>query len=328
MSLREKLKAFVPMSSRSLNSRLDTINLRMATIQQRLGPEPYTYDWYRSLRPHEYRQALCDWYLDRTGLELNLDDPKTFNEKIQWLKLYDSTPLKTQLADKYLVQDWIREKIGEKYLVPMLGVWDSFDEIDFDSLPNQFVLKTNHGSGMNLIVRDRKQLNLAETRKTVERWLKTNFAFVGLELQYLNIHPKIIAEKYMLIEKEYQFYCFDGFPEFISVISEPHKENLKASYDLSWKRLPFATSFPISPYELSRPDNLDEMIQVARILSKGFLHVRVDVLSVESNCFFSEMTFTPANGMMRWTSDECDRKFGELIKLPKEKQPIPLLIKK
>ena len=175
--------------------RANTINSTFKATNKNLRKD---YDYYRSLDPSQYEEELKDWYKRRTKKELDLENPKTFNEKIQWLKLYDSTPIKTKLADKYLVREWVKEKIGEEYLVPLLGVWDKFDDIDFDKLPDKFVLKCNHGCGWNLIVTDKSKIDKVEAKKKFDKWMNTNFAFCnGLELHYKNIQPKIIAEEYL-----------------------------------------------------------------------------------------------------------------------------------
>ena len=146
----------------------------------------------------KYPELLCDWYYETCEKALDLSRPRTYNEKVQWLKLYDTTPLKTRLSDKYLVRQWISEKIGDQYLIPLLGAWDHFDEIDFDALPNQFVLKANHGCGWLVIVKDKNKFNRGDAKKKFDYWMHTNFAYcAGLELQYRDIKPKIIAERYL-----------------------------------------------------------------------------------------------------------------------------------
>ena len=153
---------------------------------------------YSHMDPSKYPDALEKWFFKKTGKKLDLKNPVTFNEKIQWLKLYDRNPLKTTLVDKYLVRDWIKDKIGEEYLIELLGVWDRFDDIDFSLLPSKFVLKTNHGSGWNMVVRDKEHLDLKKAKRLFDRWMKLNFAFMeGFEMQYEHVRPKIIAEKFI-----------------------------------------------------------------------------------------------------------------------------------
>lgn len=276
-----------------------------------------------------YEKELCKWYMRATGKTLDLTNPQTYNEKIQWLKLYDSTPLKTRLADKYLVRDYVKEKIGEEYLIPLLGVWDSFDEIDFDTLPNSFVLKANHGSGWNIIVKDKTDFDKADAKRKFDAWMNTNFAFVsGFELHYYNIEPKIIAEQYLENGNDdlydYKVFCFDGKVESVMFLSE-RKIGLKmAFYDKEWNKLPFVYSYPRNEAEVHRPENLEHILELAEKLSQGFAHVRVDFYVLnDGSTKFGEMTFTSASGVCEWNPPEQDRIYGELIKLP-EKSPFPI----
>lgn len=187
-----------------------------------------------NLPTDEYVSALQDWFMKQTKKYLNIENPTTFNEKIQWLKLYDSTPLKAQTTDKYLVRDWVKKKIGEEYLIPLLGVYNSFDEIDFDSLPNKFVIKTNHSSGWNCVVTNKKNINIDELRAKFNLWLNTNFAFMfGFELHYKDIKPKIIIEKFIQnksgILYDYKFWCFNGEPKYIQ-FRDDWKADLKMAF--------------------------------------------------------------------------------------------------
>lgn len=288
------------------------------------------YNYYQNLPPkiRIYRSELCEWYERIMGEKLNLKSPQTYNEKIQWLKLYDSTPLKTQLADKYLVRDYVKEKIGEEYLIPLLGVYDSFDEIDFDALPNSFVLKANHGCGWNIIVKDKNSFDKVDAKQKFDAWMNTNFAFSnGFELHYYNIKPKIIAEEYLENGNDdlydYKVFCFDGKAESVMFLSE-RKIGLKmAFYDKEWHKLPFVYSYPRNEDEICRPNNLEHILGLAEKLSHGFAHVRVDFYVLnDGRIKFGEMTFTSASGISKWNPPEQDRIYGELIKLPK-KSPLP-----
>ncbi len=265
----------------------------------------------------ECRAKLIEWYRGRCGLELRLDNPKTLNEKIQWLKLYDNVPLKTLLADKYLYRNWIAEHIGTQYLIPLLGVWDQFDEIDFDRLPNQFALKTNHGSSWNIIVKDKSQFDFGDAKQKFTRWLSTNFALAyGQEMHYMNIRPKIIAEEYCPCNYEYQFWCFNGEAKFISAIHEPHGQNGKATYNLDWEKLDFVTSLPKLSEDLERPCFLEEMIQITNRICREFSFVRVDFLCDGKNLFVGEITFTPASGVCQWEPPKYNDILGDMLVLP------------
>ena len=273
----------------------------------------------------KYKTDLQNWYRRATGQYLNLDNPRTFNEKIQWLKLYDSTPLKTRLADKYLVRDWVKEKIGEQYLIPLLGVYDKFEDIDFDKLPNQFVIKCNHGCAYNIIVKDKSKLDLAEAKAKLDKWMSENFAFkAGYELHYRDIKPKIIIEKFIENKGtddlyDYKFWCFNGKLAYIQFLSERNLSGLKmAFYDRKWNKQTFVYSHPLDKKTIKKPDNLDEMIQLAEALSKGFPCVRVDFYRLnDGTIYFGEMTFTSASGNCKWNDEHINRALGNMIKLPK-----------
>lgn len=284
----------------------------------------YIYQCYRNAKPADYPRMLsCFWenYYDE---KLDLKNPRTFNEKIQWMKLYDSTPIKTRLADKYLVRDWVKKKIGEQYLVPLLGVWDGYDEIDFDSLPQKFVLKCNHGSGMNYIVKDKDFIDHVEMRRKFSQWMKENYAFKGMfELQYKDIHPKIIAECYL--EEldgnlmDYKIHVFNGKSKFVQIIGDRdfvHHEGKQLFLSPEWtpvdiERESYGHYDKIPP----KPQNFEKMIQIAEKLAEGFNYVRVDLYNLNGKIIFGEMTFTPASGFGEW-GGSFGEKMGEWIELP------------
>lgn len=269
----------------------------------------------------DFPEMLKKWYKKRTGKILNLNNPKTFNEKIQWLKLYDNSPLKTKLADKYLVREWIKEEIGEEYLIPLLGVWDNFDDIDFDKLPESFVLKANHGCAWNIIVKDKTKFDKTKAKKKFDKWMKRNYAYkAGLELQYKDITPKIIAEKYIVDSKgelnDYKTLCFNGEPKFIWIDCGRFKNRTENIYDTKWNLQPFLMTYPNSKEPIPAPQNLDKMIELAGKLSKQFALVRVDFYNVDGKIYFGEMTFTSASGVDKFIPGEYDLKLGEMLSLP------------
>lgn len=297
------------------------------TVSMHGGPVS-DYDYYASLKPEQYAGELKEWYAHIMGQKLNLDHPRTYNEKLQWLKLYDSTPLKTRLADKYLVREWVKEKIGEEYLVPLLGVWDSFDEIDFDALPQRFVLKANHGCGWNLIVKDKSQLDLKDAREKFNTWMGLNYAYCnGLELHYMHIQPKIIAEEYLENDhddlRDYKVFCFGGKAHHIMYLTD-RKVGMKMSfYDLDWNKQNFVYSFPLNDQDVPRPQRLEELIEVSEKLAQGFAHARVDFYILNDGTLkFGEITFTSATGTCKWNPPQQDQIYGDLIQLP-SKSPIP-----
>ena len=269
-----------------------------------------------------YKNDLEQWYTKRFGA-FDLDNPKTFNEKIQWSKIYDSTPIKTKLADKYLVRDWVAEKIGDKYLIPLLGVYDSFEEIDFDKLPNQFVIKCNHGSAMNIVVKDKSKLDLVDVKLKLDKWMHENFAFkVGCELHYRDIPPKIIIEKYMDDGtgdlRDYKFTCFNGEPEFVWIDSDRHTEHKRNLYDLQWNQMKAKvnTNYDTFPSP-EKPKCFDEMVNLAKKLSTGFNYVRVDFYVINDSVYFGEMTFTSSSGTEDIWPASFERRLYKKFKLPK-----------
>ncbi len=274
-------------------------------------------------KPIPYKQSLQSWYRRISkNKSFDIDHPQTFNEKIQWLKLYDSTPIKTRLADKYMVREWVKEKVGEKYLIPLLGVYDRFEDIDFDQLPNQFVIKCNHGSGYNIVVKDKSQLDLAAAKLKVDRWMRDNFAFrYGFELHYRDIQPKILIEQYVTNDGQnlydYKFWCFNGEVKYMQ-FRDDFSDNLKmVFYDLNWERQPFYYDHPLYEQELEKPDNLDEMILIAKMCCQGFPFVCVDLYRLNDGTIkFGEMTFTRSSGSGHWNDERYNLMMGEFINLP------------
>ena len=271
-------------------------------------------------------RKIQDWYFSKTKRPLNLDAPKTYCEKVQWLKAYDVTPKKTQLADKLAVREWVAAQVGEKYVVPVLGVWNSFDEIDFSALPQQFVLKATHGSRYNIVVKNKAELDFADAKKKFDAWLAQGYELrYGYEMHYAGIPPRIIAEPWLDIDEsgayDWSVFCFNGKPGFyMAVVGGAHAADhgTRLFYDLDWKKLPFARLRPSVPTEeLSRPENLDEMRGVAEKLCRGFFHVCVDFFRLRDGSWrFAEMTFTRASGLMEVTPYQFNRWIGDKLHLP------------
>jgi hypothetical protein len=246
----------------------------------------------------------------------------TFNEKIQWLKLYDSTPIKTLLADKYKVRDYIKNKIGEEHLIPLYGVYDKFEDINFEQLPNKFVIKCNHGSGFNIIIKDKSKLNFEDIKKKLDKWMKRKYAIQALELQYRDIEPKILVEKYMDDGtgdlRDYKVTCFNGRPEFIWMDSNRHTKHKRNLYDLNWKQLPYKINIHYKTFPSpDKPKQLKRLLKLASILSKGFVSVRVDFYIINEKIYFGEMTFTTSSGLEKIVPKSFDKRLCSLIKLPK-----------
>lgn len=270
-------------------------------------------------------------YAQSMRRDLDMSCPKAFTEKIQWLKLYDCTEEKTKLADKYLVRDWIKATIGEKYLVPLLGAWDNFDEINWDALPNEFCLKMNHGSAMNYIVDDKTKIDVQRLKVLFSLWENRAYYTGSLELQYYHIPQKILAEEYI---KEfggglydYKYHCFNGRPVFIQCIGDRDLKKhtgYQNNFDLQWNVQDWTfETYPEFPYDVPWPKNLEEMTACASRLCKGFAYVRVDLYDLGDRVYFGEMTFTPASGIYpykgSWT-EAVDRKLGDMLELPQEKK--------
>lgn len=254
----------------------------------------------------------------------NLKHPQTFNEKLNWLKLHDRNPLYTTLVDKYAVKQWVADKIGAQYIIPTLGVWNKAEDIDFDKLPHQFVLKCTHDSHSIVICRDKSKLDKSQTIKKLSARLKSNGYWYGREWPYKNVPPRIIAEKYMEEgEKgaltDYKLMCFGGKVKTSFVCSERFtKEGLKVTfYDTNWKAMPFERYYPRSQTPIEKPVNYHEMVQLAEKLSKDIPFVRVDFYSIHGNLFFGEMTLYPGAGLEKFTPSKWDKTLGEWIQLPR-----------
>jgi hypothetical protein len=252
----------------------------------------------------------------------NLNNPKTFSEKIQWIKLNGGLEKYTKYVDKLSVRNFIEKTIGIEYLIPLLGVWNNFDEIDFNNLPNQFVLKATHGSHYIYICKDKKLLDKHKLKKTVSKWLKENFYIKTRETQYKNCKPKILCEKYLKDYSgsltDYKMFCFNGKPYCIEVISDRFSDEKDDIMDLNWKIMPLIyKNMNHSIRKLQKPEKLNEMIEISKKLAKEFPFVRVDLYTVENKIYFGELTFTPANGLEEIDPIEAEYLIGEMIDLSK-----------
>ncbi|MCZ9874328.1 ATP-grasp fold amidoligase family protein [Brachyspira hyodysenteriae] len=278
----------------------------------------------------KFRETITkNIFKSHVGYEPNLENPKTFNEKLQWLKLYYHDPLMTICADKYLVRDYVKEKIGEEYLVPLIGVWDRVEDIDFDSLPNQFVLKVNWGSGQNIIVKDKSTLNIEETKNKLEYWMKptSNHYYYIYEWPYKNIKPKILAEKYVMDENlnnltVYKTFCFNSEPYLFQVIINDKTPDEKINYyDLNWNKLILKQNYQNFDYDLKKPEALNLMIDIAKKISKDFPYfIRIDFYQINEKIYFSEYTFYSDAGIAKFEPEEWDIKLGNIMTIPKNKK--------
>jgi hypothetical protein len=269
------------------------------------------------------------WYLKLNyfliiGKRLDLKNPKTFNEKLQWLKLNDRKPDYTMLVDKYAVRKHIENTIGSEYLMPLLGVWESFDDIDFKKLPNQFVLKCTHDSGSVYICKDKKNIDLNMLKMKYNNFMKRNLFWHAREWSYKNVKPRIMCEKYLVDDsglelKDYKFMCFNGEVKCSFVCLNRNSENgLNVDiYDMNWKLMPFERrDHPNSGNIILKPKNFDKMVKFAEILSKDMPFVRVDFYETNKQLYFGELTFFPGAGFEEFTPESFDALLGSWIKLP------------
>ena len=256
------------------------------------------------------------------GYPLDLNNPQTFNEKLQWLKLYDRKPEYTMMVDKYKVREYIKEKLGEEYLIPLLGVWDKAEDIDFDKLPNQFVLKCNHNSGLGMyICKDKSKLTQKEIkviRKNLTKGLQQDYYLTGREWPYKNVPRKIIAEKYMEDEtgqlRDYKFYCFNGEPKIIMINSDREIGKTKADYfDMDFNWLDLKWGYEHADVKPLKPINFEKMKELAVVLSKNIPELRVDFYEVNNKIYFGELTFFDGSGFDKIEPKEWDKKIGNWI---------------
>ena len=258
------------------------------------------------------------------GIKFNFEKPTSFNEKLQWLKLYDRKPEYTRMVDKYEAKKYVADKIGEQYVIPTLGVWDKFEDIDFDSLPNQFVLKCTHDSGGLVICRDKSTLNLQFASKKIKKGLKQNYYWSCREWPYKNVKPRIIAEQYMEDEKtselrDYKFFCFDGEAKLLFIATDRQTEGEETKFDffdMEYNHLPFTNGHPNAKVPPEKPICFDEMRALAEKLSAGIPHLRVDFYEVNGKVYFGELTFFHWSGMKPFEPEEWDEIIGGWIKLP------------
>lgn len=258
-----------------------------------------------------------------SGRKLDYNNPVTFNDKIQWLKVFYHREILHQLVDKYAVRDYVKEKVGSQYLNELYAVYNKPAEVDFEKLPNQFVLKGVHGFHLNLIVKDKNKLSLKKTNYLLNKWMLKDHYRNGKEWAYKNVKPRIIAEKYLEefgkdVVNDYKFFCFNGKPKYILVYMERDLQDLRCYYDLNWKKLPFTIEKNnLFEGEVEKPVNLNEMIVVAQKLAQDFPFVRVDLYNINSKVLFGEMTFYPNDGRKKYIPNEYNKIIGDYLELPK-----------
>ena len=311
--------------------------MRLSTIRYAIKNKKNIklYFWIALGRFLPDRIYLEKVFYHKLGYHLNLDNPKSFNEKIQWLKLYNRNPLYPSLVDKYSVKQYVQDKIGEQYIIPTLGVWNDAYEIDFDKLPDQFVLKTTHaGGGLGVIIcKDKASFDRQNAIIQLNKCLKRNHAKLGREWVYDKVPRRIIAEKYISEQgyggnsddkdiPDYKFYCFDGEPKYCQVIRDRRSHETIDFYDMEWNHQEFCGLNLVArngQTPVARPNKLDQMINVCRILSKGIPFIRVDLYVVRDEIYFGELTFFPASGFGIFTPAKWNNLLGDMINIQGEK---------
>ena len=263
-------------------------------------------------------------YRATLGKKMQWKAPKTFNEKLQWLKLYDRNPVYTTMVDKFEAKQFAAQLIGEQYVVPLLGgPWERFDQIDFDALPDQFVLKTTHDCGGVWICKDKSSLDRQAAKEFLEKHLKRDYYSTGREWPYKNVKPRIFAEAFLAeLEddlRDYKFFCFDGVPKLMFIASERQSKEQETKFDffdMDFNHLSIINGHPNSPNPISRPENFEKMKELAAVLSKGIPHLRVDFYECSGRLYLGEMTFSHWGGFVAFEPEEWDEKLGSWIKLP------------
>ncbi len=287
------------------------------------------YGFFRWIPDRMYLKMM---YRLETGKKLNLDKPQTYNEKLQWIKLYDKKPLYPKLVDKYEVRKYITEMIGEKYLIRLIGVYNNADDIDWDALPNAFALKCTHGSGCNIICKDKNTLDIKNSKRQLKKWMKRNWFWMGREWPYRDIKPRIICEELLInngkIPEDYKVLCFNGIPKMIQVQSDRFIDLKIDFYDVEWNRTDISITFgklhestsgvntlKNSENTFDKPLLLEEMLHCSEVLSQNTYHTRVDWYIVDNKLYFGEITFFQGSGFLLFSKDEDELMFGNWIKL-------------
>ena len=267
------------------------------------------------------------WVGRRMPYKLNLKNPRTFNEKLQWIKLYDHNSLYTILVDKFRVKEYVAERIGEEHVIPLLGVWDNVEDIEWDKLPSQFVIKCSHDCGGMVICKDKSKLDIAKASEKLKRAFGKNYYYEGREWPYKNVAPKVFAEAYREDEfgelRDYKFFCFNGEVKALFIASDRQNKNEEVKFDFfdaDFNHLPFTQGHPNAKDLPAKPRGFEEMKQLAAKLSKGIPEVRVDFYDVNGHVYFGEFTLFHFGGMVPFNPTEWDYKFGEWIKLPTTKR--------
>lgn len=305
MNLIKKIKTFI------LNKEKRTIFLAQHGFYEKMSDEAFLKMQFKNV----------------FGYDLDLKKPITYNEKLQWLKLYDRKNEYTDLVDKNKVKNIVEKIIGSEYIIPTLGVWDKFDEIDFSKLPNQFVLKCTHDSGGLVICTDKSNFDIKKAKKKINKCLKRNYYMQNREWPYKNVERKIIAERYMEDEsgyelKDYKFFCFEGKVQMLYVATDRNScsNTCFDFFDRQFNHLNIKNGHDNAKKQINKPKNFEKMIELAEKISKGFKHIRVDFYNINGKIFFGEITFYHMSGFTKFEPNIWDKKIGKFIILPKNKK--------
>ncbi len=266
-----------------------------------------------------YESYLKPRFRKKHGYPLNLENPRTFSEKIQWIKINGHLERFSGYTDKSTVREYVREKAGEEVLIPAFGVFDRFSDIDLESLPDSFVMKATHGCGWNIFVRDKRAVDWSSVGKQMRQWLRSNYYRKRGEANYKPLKGRILIEAYLQDPsgdlKDYKFFCFAGEPRFIQVDCGRFTAHKRDVYDTDWNRLPLRIYYPNLAEPVAKPERLGEMMELCRKLSEDFAFVRVDLYDTNGRIYFGELTFSPTDGMKPFTPTEYDYLFGDLLDL-------------
>lgn len=258
------------------------------------------------------------------GYKLNLKEPKSFSEKLQWLKLYDKHPEYTKMVDKIDAKDYVASKVGDKYIIPTLGTWENVEDIDWSTLPNQFVIKSTNDSGGVVVCKDKSKLDIEASIAKLKGLGNRDYTKYNKEYPYHDVPHRFIAEQYMEDEsgyelKDYKIFCFDGEPKFLFVATGRQQHDTRFDFfDIDFNHLPVTNGHPNADIWPSKPENFEVMLEVASKLSKGIPHVRVDLYNVNGDVYFGELTFFHWSGYIPFEPQEWDYRFGEFLNLPRK----------
>ncbi|PKD43279.1 ATP-grasp fold amidoligase family protein [Rhodohalobacter barkolensis] len=273
----------------------------------------------RVLPPRLFIRSI---YRKRTGKKLNLSSPKTFSEKIQWLKLYYKNPLLTRMADKAESKKIVKERVGPEYVIPSFKVYNRADDINHSELPEQFALKATHGSGWNIIETSKESISEKEIRDYFRYWLKKSYYIGSKEWAYKHIQPRVVCEELIFnadgtLPEDYKFFCFNGTPTYVQVDHGRFEKHTRSFYDAEWNKMPFSIGYPLEETVAEKPRNLEKMFEIAAVLSEELPFLRVDMYNVNGKIYIGELTCYPGNGLERFSEERWDHILGEKLNLDK-----------